>query len=183
MRSACFSAARPVLEHHEDAGQEVLHQVLRTETDGHPDHPRGRDDRRQVHPELAEDQHERRPVDRERGHRTQQRPYGRRPLAPPLHQHGAGAVPQPTGRLVTQRTQQRRSAALADALGHLADQPVADGPDDDRYDQDEQRPERRVHHGARRLGQPRLTGEAQEQVAPGATVGRTHWSLRWRLHR
>src|SRR5690606_3831736 len=47
-----------VLELDEDAGYDVLHQLLGTETDGEANHPRTGEERGDVHPDLRQGQHQ-----------------------------------------------------------------------------------------------------------------------------
>src|SRR5690606_32912126 len=77
-----------VLQHHEDARQEVPDEVLRAETDGHADDTGGGEDGSEVDAQFAEDQHERQAEHHETGQRLQQRTYGLGSLPTPLQHHG-----------------------------------------------------------------------------------------------
>ena len=127
-----------VLEHHEDAGQEVAHEVLGAETDGDAEDAGRRDDRGEVHPELAEDQHERDAVDQ----RTSTNDRSTEPIACARcvrrsTMSGRG-VAQAAGRPVAQRAQQRRDPPLAGAAGQPVDRAVHREAQDHRDDDDQE---------------------------------------------
>ena len=106
-----------VLEHHEDAGQEVLDDVLRAEAERDADDAGRGDDRREVDPELAEDQHERdarRPANETNDRSTE--PIVLRPLAAPFADQRDGLAAG-CGGAVAQRAQDRRPLAGAVAAG------------------------------------------------------------------
>ena len=88
-----------VLDEHEDARQEVLHEALRPEADGDADDAGAGDDRTEVDAELAEDRDRRRCVDDRGAEAAQDRADGLRLAAPRTDAAGGRSA---GGRVVTE---------------------------------------------------------------------------------
>src|SRR5690606_806330 len=157
-----------VLQHHEDARQEVPDEVLRAETDGHADDTGGGEDGSEVDAQFAEDQHERQAEHHETGQRLQQRTYGLGSLPTPLQHHGT----EDFGGPFLQGPQYRGylGRALGRRPGESVDQFPDEESDEDRAEEDQQDSERPCYEPVGRRRKPRVTRDLPDLLTPRSDV-------------
>jgi hypothetical protein len=150
-----------VLRQHEDARNEVPHQVLGAEADGDADDPRARDEGSEVEPQLAQDHEAGDGPDGEAADAAEEGGDGVGPAAPAETGGDGRRVGGGDGRRLA-----------LDAGDQPLDDPTEDTTGDEGHQQDDEDPRRPHDQRLRPLGQHRVAGGPEHAQAERAGVGR-----------
>jgi hypothetical protein len=150
-----------VLEDHEDAGQEVLHQALGTETEGHPDDAGARDQRPDRVAQLGDRGDAEHGEDHDRGDALEQRPHRLRPLHPP-----AGEDRRWVRLLLVTSAEHRARQSLRRPAYEPVDHAVQEPAETHSEQQQHEQCQRLRDEPRRQLLAPVLAEAVAQQVAP-----------------